>query len=148
MATVPEAIVMATGGIDGILLCSPIATPSKADRIAALARDGRSLMVAVDHPQQVEMYAKAAASAGSKLGVLVDLDVGDHRIGIEPGEPAVRLAEAVMQSKHLMLRGLQAFRYVSGTVFSLEVSFRQAGTFSVGHLGALSTPNRTSLPKT
>ena len=100
---------MSEGGLNGILLCSPISTPSKADRIAALGRDGRDVLVAVDHRQQVEMYARAAAKAGSKLRVLVDLDVGDHRTGIEPGEPAVKLAEAVMQSKHLVLCGLQAY---------------------------------------
>ncbi|MCC6512024.1 MAG: alanine racemase, partial [Pirellulaceae bacterium] len=109
VATVSEAEVMAAGDIAGILLASPIATPSKFERMASLAAGGRNVTVAVDHPQQVAMYAQAAAKVGSKLGVLIDLDVGDHRTGIEPGEPALKLGEIVTKSKQLELRGLQAY---------------------------------------
>jgi len=109
VATVNEAEVMATGGIDGILLASPIATPSKSARMAGLAVGGRNVIVAVDHAQQVSMYELAAAKAGSKLGVLIDLDVGDHRTGIEPDELALKLAELVTKSKQLELRGVQAY---------------------------------------
>lgn len=109
VATVPEAEVMAAGGINGILLASPISTPGKFARMAELATGGRKVIVAVDHAQQVAMYEQAAAKVGAKLGVLIDLDVGDHRTGIEPGEPALNLADKVTKSKHLELQGLQAY---------------------------------------
>jgi hypothetical protein len=53
VATVPEAEVMSAGGIDGILLTSPIAMSSKAERMAALVQNGRNVFVAVDHPGHV-----------------------------------------------------------------------------------------------
>jgi D-serine deaminase-like pyridoxal phosphate-dependent protein len=109
VATVPEARVMARAGINEVLLASPIASPSKATQLAELARNGCAIIVAVDHLQQVEMYERAAAELGVSLGVLVDLDVGDKRTGAMPGEDAVKLADQVMRSKHLTLRGLQAY---------------------------------------
>jgi 3-hydroxy-D-aspartate aldolase len=109
VATVPEAVVMAAGGIDGVLLTSPIASPNKAARMAALTRTVPHLMVAVDHLRQVELYEQAAAAIDARLDVLVDLNVGDRRTGVTPGEAAVTLGQEVMKSKHLRLWGVQAY---------------------------------------
>lgn len=109
VATVSEAAVMASAGIDALLLTSPIASPLKAARMAALAEVVSQLLVAVDHPLQVELYEQAAEQAGTHLDVLVDLNVGDRRTGTAPGEAAVALAEVVMKSPHVRLRGLQAY---------------------------------------
>lgn len=109
VATVPEALVMARGGIDGILLTSPIAMPYKAAMMVELASTVKNLMVTVEHPQQVAMYNEAADAAGTKLNVLVDLNVGDRRTGIAPGEDAAKLGEVVMRCEHLRLRGLQSY---------------------------------------
>ncbi|HWA99730.1 MAG TPA: DSD1 family PLP-dependent enzyme [Pirellulales bacterium] len=108
VATVPEAIVLTKGKIESILLTSPIANASRAAQIAALA-ESCELFVAVDHPQQVALYNEAARAAGVMLNLLVDLNVGDRRTGASPGEPAVEIGAAVMRSKNLRLRGLQAY---------------------------------------
>lgn len=108
VATVPEAEVMARGGIGGILLASPLASPAKARRIAALSRE-RTVTVAVDHPDAVAAYQHAADAAGTTLDVLVDLDLGDGRTGATSTEAALRLGEAVVRSGRLRLRGLQGY---------------------------------------
>jgi D-serine deaminase-like pyridoxal phosphate-dependent protein len=41
--------------------------------------------------------------------VIVDLDLGDHRTGISPGEPAVALVELILSTPRLHFRGLQAY---------------------------------------
>lgn len=104
VATVAEAELMHAAGIAGLLLTSPLADPAKMARLAATGA-----MVVVDHAQQVAWYEEAAAAAGRKLEVLVDLDVGDHRTGARSKEHALELAEAVDQAPHLELRGLQAY---------------------------------------
>src|ERR1051325_1881783 len=76
VATVPEAELMAQAGIPGLLLTSPLADPWKMARAAATGA-----MVVADHPQQAAWYEKAAAASARELGILVDLDVGDHRTG-------------------------------------------------------------------
>lgn len=109
VATVPEAEYLIGGGIRGVLLTSPTADPRKAARLAKLCAIDVELTVVVDHPQQVEFYEAAAAGASVRLNVLVDIDVGDHRTGIAPGEPALALARKVLDSPHLRLQGFQAY---------------------------------------
>jgi D-serine deaminase-like pyridoxal phosphate-dependent protein len=42
--------------------------------------------------------------------VLVEVNVGANRCGVEPGEPAVKLAQAIANSKCLRFAGLQAYQ--------------------------------------
>ncbi len=105
-ATVPEAELMVRAGIPGVLLTSPLADPRKMARIAALAPD---IAVVIDHPEQMRWYSEAASAANVTLNVLVDLDVGDHRTGILPGESALQLAQQIMKAPNLCFSGLQAY---------------------------------------
>src|SRR4051794_32355977 len=107
-ATVREAESMVQGGIPDILLTSPVADPGKCARMAGLAASA-SIAVIVDDAEQVRMYSAAAAAAGTKLDVLIDLDVGDHRTGIQPGIPGRELATRVASDANLRFRGLQAY---------------------------------------
>jgi D-serine deaminase-like pyridoxal phosphate-dependent protein len=116
VATVAEAIVMAEASIAGVHVTSPIVTPWKAMKIAELARKADRLSVAIESPRQIELYSDAAFAAGVKLDVLVDVNVGDFRTGITPGEPAVPLAQQIARSKHLRLRGVQAYSGASAHV--------------------------------
>ncbi len=108
-ATVDEVELMASSGIPGVLLTSPIADPAKAARIAALSAQPGTIMAVVDHQTQVSMYDLAAQNAGTKLHLLIDLDVGDHRTGISPGREARELASSILNSGNLRFRGLQAY---------------------------------------
>ena len=97
---------MAKNGIPGILLTSPLADPAKIARIAAT-----SAMAVVDHVQQVEWYESAVSRP---IDVLIDLDVGDHRTGVNSPAQVLQIARAIDKSPHLRLRGLQAYS-VSGS---------------------------------
>jgi len=108
-ATVAEAEGLAAAGIRGLLLTSPIVEPLKIARMVELAGNDSELMLAVGHPREAELLAAAAEAAGVDVGVLVDVDVGDHRTGITPGEPALELAKLLGRSKRLRVRGVQAY---------------------------------------
>jgi D-serine deaminase-like pyridoxal phosphate-dependent protein len=92
-----------------------VADPVKMARIVATGA-----MVVVDHTQQVEWYSQAAAAAGRKLDVLVDLDVGDHRTGARSKDHALEIAEAVEEGAHLELRGVQGYSVVGSHAGGLE----------------------------
>jgi D-serine deaminase-like pyridoxal phosphate-dependent protein len=109
VATVPEAEAMVAAGITGVLLTSPIIEPAKIARMVALARKDDSVLLSVGHPRQADRLAEAARAHSVRLNVLVDLDVGDHRTGITPGQPAVELAQRIDGCSGLRLRGLQAY---------------------------------------
>ena len=58
----------------------------------------------------LQLLEERCAAAGAHIGVLVDLDVGQHRCGLDPEDPAVLdLAERAAASPHLELRGLMGY---------------------------------------
>jgi len=109
VATVPEAEAMVAAGIKGVLLTSPIVDKGKVGRMVELARQGGEVLLAIGHAREVELLAEAAEAAKATMDVLVDVDVGDKRTGILPGAPALELARLIARSKHLRLRGVQAY---------------------------------------
>ncbi len=116
-AKLGEAEAMGEGGIESLLITSPVVTEGAIARLMALNARISDLMVAVDNPQNAEALAFAAKAAGKKLKVLVDLDPGLHRTGIAPGEPVLALAKQVHASDWLELRGLQCY---AGHVMHIE----------------------------
>lgn len=112
---VAEAEALAAGGVDDITITNQVIAMPKLHRVARLAaqlaaRGGR-LGVAVDHIDGIERLAEAMAQSGSNAGidVLVEIDVGQGRCGVPPGEAAVPLALAVSRSPRLRFAGLQAY---------------------------------------
>jgi D-serine deaminase-like pyridoxal phosphate-dependent protein len=90
-------------------LTSPIVDPNKLARMAALASEPGTVLLAVGHPREAELLAEAACAAGVVVDVLVDLDVGDHRFGMTPGSPARDLARTIARYSSLRIRGVQAY---------------------------------------
>ncbi|MBV8613057.1 MAG: DSD1 family PLP-dependent enzyme [Acetobacteraceae bacterium] len=105
---VAEAEALAWGGVSDILLSNEVVGRAKLARLVALARIAR-VAVCVDDARQVEAVEVAAADAGLRLTVLVEIDVGAGRCGVSPGPDAVALAQRVAASPHLVFGGLQAY---------------------------------------
>lgn len=137
VATVAEAEAMVAAGLPGVLLTSPIADRGKVGRMIDLARAGGDVSLAVGHSHQANLLAEAAEAAGVAVDVLIDLDMGDRRFGIEPGAPALELARLVGRSPALRVRGVQAYygyaAHVEGfearRATSLEALARAVDTF-------------------
>jgi 3-hydroxy-D-aspartate aldolase len=106
---VSEAEAMVLGGVPDVYVSNEVVGARKLDRLAALARQAR-VMVAVDNEAAIKPLAEAAARHGAQVRVLVEINVGANRCGVEPGEPAVRLAEAIAREKNLKFAGLQAYQ--------------------------------------
>ena len=105
---VSEAEALVDGGIEDVLIANEVVGAAKLARLAALAKRAR-VSVCVDNAAAVAPMQAAANTAGVKLEVLIEIDVGQHRCGIEPGEPAAALARAVADSPNLHFAGLQAY---------------------------------------
>ena len=112
---VSEAEALAAGGVRDITITNEVIAMPKLHRAArlatALASRGGRLGVAVDSAEGIERLAEAMAQSGSDAGmdVLVEIDVGQGRCGVPPGEPAVALALAVARHPRLRFAGLQAY---------------------------------------
>ena len=104
-AKVGEAEVFAAAGIADIRLPYPV-NPSNAPRVLALM-DRTSLSIIVDHPAVARGWSDAMARAGRTLDVLIKVDVGFHRCGIDPDAAgALDFVRAVATLPGLKLRGL------------------------------------------
>jgi 3-hydroxy-D-aspartate aldolase len=105
---VAEAEALVHGGVGDVLVSNEVVGAQKLARLAALARHGR-VSVCVDDAGNVKDLAHAANKAGTTLDVLVEVNVGANRCGVEPGAPAVALARAIAQAPGLRFAGLHAY---------------------------------------
>ena len=105
---VAEAEILVRGGVPDVLVSNQVVGTTKLLRLAALAREAQ-IGVCVDNPDNIAALDAAATEAGTRLRVLIEINVGANRCGVEPGEPAVRLAEVVARAKHLSFGGLQVY---------------------------------------
>ncbi|MGH6951990.1 MAG: DSD1 family PLP-dependent enzyme [Vitreimonas sp.] len=108
-AKLGEAEAMADGGIEAILITSPVVTPQGMGRLAALNRRVRDLCVVADNPENVAALAIAAKGAERPLGVLVDIDPGIRRTGVASPEAALRLARQIADDSALRYAGVQFY---------------------------------------
>ena len=106
--TVGEAEATVLGGVPDVLVSNQVVGSGKLARLAALARQAR-VAVCADDAGNVAAIDKAAASFGVRLDVLVEIDVGNERCGVEPGQPALDLAQRIDAAPALRFAGLQAY---------------------------------------
>src|ERR1700733_7315854 len=106
---VAEAEVLAWGGIPDILVSNEVVGAAKLARLCALSRITK-VAVCADAAAQVAAIETAAADADIRMTVLVEIDVGAGRCGVQPGPDAVALATRIAASKHLIFGGLQAYQ--------------------------------------
>ena len=108
-ATLDEAEIMAAAGIPGILITSPLTTDAKISRLVDLARQGADVMIVVDHVSNVSALDRAARTAGIRLPVLVDVELGFGRTGVTTIDAAEALTHQIKTSQALTFNGLQAY---------------------------------------
>jgi len=104
-----EAAALVGAGIRNVLVTNEVVTPAKLARLAELAR-AATVGVLVDAAPVVARLSQAAIRAQATLEVYVEVDVGAHRCGVAPGEPAVLIARAVADSPGLRFRGIHAYQ--------------------------------------
>lgn len=110
-----EAEALAEGGVREITITNQVIAHSKLLRVARLSAwlqaQGGRLALAVDSADGVQRLAEAMAQAAprARIDVLVEIDVGQGRCGVPPGEPALVLAQAVARLTQLRFAGLHAY---------------------------------------
>ncbi len=105
VASVGEAEAFAQSGISDILIVNEVVGTQKIARLCALARQAR-VTVAVDSAANVASLSEVAQGAGVTVNALVDINTGQERGGVAPGQPALALAQIVSSSESLNFSGL------------------------------------------
>jgi len=107
-ATVGEAEFVAEF-CDDILIANQVIGADKLSRVAAIAKGGVDMKIAVDSIEGIEQVASAAQKGGAEIGVIVDVNVGMPRCGVQPGEPAAALARRISDTSGIRLRGAMGY---------------------------------------
>lgn len=104
-AKLSEAEVMATSGIVDILIGNQVVGRAKAARLAALQRQA-SVKAAVDSLENAQEISRAAVEAGVVVPLVIEVNTGLNRSGVEPGGPVLELAQGLAKLPGLAFQGL------------------------------------------
>lgn len=143
--TLSEAEVMVQHGVDDILLVCPVVSDRKLDRLLWVAGKCESFATVVDCPGNIEPLHDKAVDHDTCLDVVLEIDVGMDRMGVQPGAAAVPIANEISELSHLTLVGIlghdghvaaaggsiadyeQAATTISEQLYDTQVALRDAG---------------------
>ena len=108
-ATIGEAEALAAGGIEGLLITSPVVTQDGLKRLSALLFRSADVMVVADDVRNVPDLARIAAASGRTLPVLVEIDVGVGRTGAKDLADGFAVAKCISAEPALRFGGVQAY---------------------------------------
>ncbi len=108
-AKLGEAEALAEGGVQNILITSPVVTPQAIARLIALNGKISDLRIVADNPDNVDALAAAAKAASKSLDVLVDIDPGIRRTGVPSADAALALAQRIVAADALRFAGVQYY---------------------------------------
>ena len=106
---VSEALPFIAAGVADIHISNEVGSARKAALLAEAARHAR-MSVCVDHAAQIEWLARATQEAGSRIDILIEIDIGQNRCGVAGAPEVLRLLEALAPHAQLRFAGLQAYQ--------------------------------------
>jgi len=107
-AKLGEAEVLVENGFRDVLIANQVVGRVKIERLVKLAKKAR-VAVAVDHIDQAQAISQAATSAGVIIPLLIEVDIGMGRCGLQPGDSVLQLARSLIRLPGVQLGGLQAY---------------------------------------
>jgi D-serine deaminase-like pyridoxal phosphate-dependent protein len=122
-ATVAEAETMVDAGIHDVLIANQVVGPHKVGRLVHLCCRA-DVKVAVDDPDNVAVLGEAAMARSIELGVVVEVDVGQQRAGVAPGQAALALSCIVHHTPGLRFCGLMGWEGHTRAIIDVEERHR------------------------
>lgn len=109
-ATIAEAEMLAQAGAPDVLIAYPLVGPNT-HRLAELVHrfPGAAFSSLIDDADAAFALSAALSGTGTTAGVLLDLNVGQHRTGIAVGDGALALYELAASLPGLRLNGFQLY---------------------------------------
>jgi D-serine deaminase-like pyridoxal phosphate-dependent protein len=108
MATAWEAAVFAEAGFDDLFVVNTVMGDAKLRLLARLARE-RRVLVGVDDAGAAGALARACVAAGSEIGVVIEIDTGMDRAGLDDPALAGPLAARIAALPGLRVEGVTGY---------------------------------------
>ena len=110
-AKVSEAEVMVHGGIQSVFITSEVVARLKIDRLCSLARQAE-ILVACDDANNAHDLSNAALARGVDLGVVIEMETGLRRCGVQDIEQGLALAKTIQSLPGLTFRGIMSHQVI------------------------------------
>jgi len=107
-AKLNEAEALIEAGLTDVFIANQIVGRTKLRMLTELCQRGR-VSVCADDPENVRALSQAAVAAETTVGVLVEVNIGMNRCGVEPGRSALELARLIVSLPGLHFVGLQGY---------------------------------------
>ncbi len=107
-AKLGEAEVMAAAGIRDILIANQVVGKQKVARLVNVRRLS-DVMVSVDDPAHLDEIGAAASKIGVNIRVMIEVNVGMNRSGVEPGDRVAALAKKAAKTKGVDFAGIMGY---------------------------------------
>src|SRR5262245_15167995 len=109
-ATIAEAEMLASIGTPDVLIAYPLVGPN-VGRLVHLIRKfpNTKFSTLIDHTDAARSLASGLSTASVQVGVILDLDVGQHRTGIPVGDDALALYELASRLPGFTPNGFQLY---------------------------------------
>jgi D-serine deaminase-like pyridoxal phosphate-dependent protein len=107
-AKLGEAELVADAGIRDILIANQIVGPIKIRRLMTL-QERADVIISVDSEDNVRELSDACTQAGQSLRIVIEVNTGMNRAGMEPGRPVVDLANKIATHPGLVLVGVMGW---------------------------------------
>jgi D-serine deaminase-like pyridoxal phosphate-dependent protein len=105
VAKLDEADAYLAAGFDDLFVANQVVGNDKWQRLVEMQRRG-SVAIGIDSAEAAEGLDRIAIRAGIQVPVLIEVDSGLRRAGVQPGAEALALAEQLAHLGGLDLRGL------------------------------------------
>lgn len=105
---VSEAVPFVAAGVRDILISNEVVGQAKLALLARLAKQAQ-ITVCVDHPRAVQALSAMMVEHGASVKVLVELDIGQKRCGVQTPDEAMVLIQLVQKLPNISFAGVQAY---------------------------------------
>jgi 3-hydroxy-D-aspartate aldolase len=103
---------MVHGGIPSVFITSEVVAPLKIDRLCALAQQAE-MLVSCDDPQNAADLSRSATAHGVDLGVVIEMETGLRRCGVQDTDQGVALARTIHSLPGLTFRGIMSHQVIT-----------------------------------
>ncbi len=109
-ATFAEAEMLADAGVKDIFLAYSLVGPNIGRAVKFVQKfPDIKFAVTADHEKPIAELGAAMTAAGQSIDVLLDIDTGQHRTGLEVGERATELYQQIVETSGINPGGLHVY---------------------------------------